>query len=125
MKKILFAAAAMMMPVTMSGAAMADTTKTGIYQVSEIYIIPTAMKGGSVSEMFHTMLGAVKAEPGLIQVMITQQIGQPYNYTVIEQWKDQAALDAHSATSEAKQFTQDLQPVISGPVYQRVFSVFQ
>jgi quinol monooxygenase YgiN len=117
-------AAAFLLPLVTSAAAMAtDMSKTGIYQISEINILPAEMKG--VPKMFHTMAGEMRKEPGLIQLTITQEVGEPYNYTVIEQWQDQAALNTHMANDETKTFDQDLQPLLSGPVYQRVFSVFQ
>ncbi len=127
MKKLWKTVAAMAVPMmAISGEALADTSKEGIYQVSEINILPTAMAhGNSVQKMFHTLIETTKKEPGLIEIKVTQQIGQPYNYTVIEQWKDKSSLEASSATASTKEFTQGLQSLLSGPVYQRVFNVFQ
>jgi quinol monooxygenase YgiN len=81
--------------------------------------------GNSIQKLFHKLIETTKKEPGLIEIKVTQQIGQPYNYTVIEQWKDKSSLDGSSATDSTKEFTQVLQPLLSGPVYQRVFNVFQ
>jgi quinol monooxygenase YgiN len=123
MRKMICAAAFLLPLVTGAAARATDISKTGIYQISEINILPAEMKG--VPKMFHAMASEMRREPGLIQLTITQEVGEPYNYTVIEQWQDQDALNTHMASNEAKAFNQDLQPLLSGPVYQRVFSVFQ
>jgi quinol monooxygenase YgiN len=123
MNKLLCAAAFLLPLVTGAAVHAADMSKTGIYQISEINILPAEMKG--VPKMFRAMAAEMRKEPGLIQVTVTQEVGEPYNYSVIEQWQDQAALDTHMANSDTKAFDQQLQPLLSGPVYQRVFSVFQ
>jgi len=123
MRKLMLATTFLLPLVTGATAHAADMSKTGIYQISEINILPADMKG--VPQMFRTMAADLRKEPGLIQVTITQEVGEPYNYSVIEQWQDQAALDTHMANSDTKAFDQRLQPLLSGPVYQRVFSVFQ
>lgn len=107
--------------------AHADDSKTGIYEVSEISILPNAMmsKANDVPGLISQMVKDTKADDGLMSIKVTQQIGQPNNYTVIEQWKDQAALDKHTAADHTKQFSAKVEDLLSGPIYQRVFSVFQ
>lgn len=108
-------------------AAAADDSKTGIYEVTEIYVLPSAMSSGSdnVPGMIARMVKDTQAEDGLLSVKVTQQVGQPNNYTLIEQWNNKAALDKHVAADHTKQFYAKLEGLISGPVYQRVFSVFE
>jgi quinol monooxygenase YgiN len=127
MKKSWLAAVVAIGSLSLSVSALAaDMSKSGIYQVSEINILPTAMAhGGTVSTLYRQLIAGLRKEPGLINVEVTQQIGQPYNFSLIEQWQDQASLDAASASSETREFESKLQPLLSGPVYQRVFGVFE
>ncbi|WP_131113971.1 putative quinol monooxygenase [Lichenihabitans psoromatis] len=107
--------------------AHADDTKAGLYEVSEISILPNAMKSkkDNVPGMIEQMVKDTKGDEGLMSIKVTQQIGQLNNYTVVEQWKDQASLDKHIAADHTKQFSAKIEDMLSGPIYQRVFSVFQ
>jgi hypothetical protein len=65
-------AAAMVIPVIIGGVALADTSKTVIYEVSEINIRPTAMTEEELRILFHKLIASTKQEPGLIQINVTQ-----------------------------------------------------
>jgi quinol monooxygenase YgiN len=107
-------------------SALASTSDSGIYQVSEMNILPTAMgQGNTVRNMYRDLIAGIQKQPGLMQIEVTQEIGQPYNLTLIEQWKDKASLDAAASSDATREFDQKLQPLLSGPVYQRVFKAFQ
>jgi quinol monooxygenase YgiN len=126
-KHVLFGLAAVALPVCLTVPAQADDSKTGIYEVTEIYVLPSAMasKKDNVPGMIAQMAKDMKTEDGLMSVKVTQQVGQRNNYTIIEQWKDQASLDKHTSADKTKQFYAKMEDLMSGPVYQRVFSVFQ
>jgi quinol monooxygenase YgiN len=126
-KFALVAVAAMALPVSFGNAASADASKTGLYEISEINILPSTLTASSpsVPKLFSDMQVDTKKDAGLLNLTVTQQLGQPGNFTVIEQWKDQASLDAHVNAEHTKAFGAALEPLLSGPVYQRVFSVFQ
>jgi quinol monooxygenase YgiN len=119
------ALAAIVLPASFGHAA--DISKTGLYEISEINILPSALAAStpSVPKLFSDMQADTRKDAGLLSLTVTQQIGQPGNFTVIEQWKDQASLDAHVAAEHNKAFNAALEPLLSGPVYQRAFSVFQ
>jgi quinol monooxygenase YgiN len=127
LKQVLIGLAGALVPLCFAVPAQADDSKSGIYEVTEIYVLPSAMesKKDNVPGMIEAMVKDTKAEDGLLSVKVTQQVGQRNNYTLIEQWKDQAALDKHTAADHTKQFYAKMENLMSGPVYQRVFSVFQ
>lgn len=126
-KHVLVGLAAVALPLCLTVPAQADDSKTGIYEVTEIYVLPSAMasKKDNVPGMIAQMAKDMKAEDGLMSVKVTQQVGQRNNYTIIEQWKDQASLDKHTGADKTKQFYAKMEDLMSGPVYQRVFTVFQ
>ena len=43
------------------------------------------------------------------------------HFTVIETWRDQAALDAHVAAAHTKQYRDDVLPLTGSPLDERVF----
>lgn len=127
LKRALVVLAATFVPIGFALPAQADDSKTGIYEVSEIYVLPSAMesKKDNVPGLIEGLVKATKADEGLLSIKVTQQVGQRNNYTVIEQWKDQASLDKHVAAEHTKKFFATMEDLMSGPVYQRTFSVFQ
>ncbi len=128
MKSIVAAIAiAFALPTPFILPAHADDSKIGIYEVSEIYVLPSAMasKQVDIPDLMSQMIKDTKGDEGLVSIKMTQQIGQQNNYTIVEQWKDQASLDKHTASEHTKTFYSKLEPLISGPVYQRDFSVYQ
>jgi quinol monooxygenase YgiN len=127
LKGVLIGLASAAVPFCLAVPAQADDTKSGIYEVTEIYVLPSAMasKKDNVPAIIEKMVKDTKADTGLLSIKVTQQIGQRNNFTVIEQWKDQAALDQHTAADHTKQFYAKMEDLMSGPVYQRTFSVFQ
>lgn len=106
--------------------AHAEDKQSEIYQVTLINVLPNALhQGNTVDSLFKELHTTLEKEPGIVDVKVTQQVGAQYNFTVIEQWKDQASLDASNASSENEALDERLKPLLSGPVYRRVFSVFE
>jgi quinol monooxygenase YgiN len=108
-------------------SARADDSKAGVYEVSLINFLPSAVasRPSDVTGLIDQMVKDAKADEGLVSIKVTQQLGQPSNYTVVAQWKDQAALDKHGAAGHTIALYDRLDPMITGPVYRREFSAFQ
>ena len=123
----LAAVAAMSCSFWFTASAWADNSKTGIYEVTELYVLPEAMesKADNVMGRIRRMIHDTEKDPGLLSLKVTQQLAERNNFTVVEQWKDQASLNAHVADDHTKTFYAGMQDLMSGPVYQRVFSVYQ
>lgn len=69
-----------------------------------------------------TIIAASRAEPGCISYTLYQD---PYKHTVFfffEEWKDQAAIDAHFATPHFKAFGAKLQDLAAGPADITIYS---
>ncbi len=47
---------------------------------------------------------------------------RPNHSTVIEQWRDQKALDAHAAAAHTRQYRDEIQPLTGSPLDERVFT---
>jgi quinol monooxygenase YgiN len=125
--RLLAAAATMVVPFWFTASAWADDSKLGIYEVTEIYILPSAMqsKADNIIGRMKQMVSDTEKDPGLLSLKVTQQVAEQNNFTVVEQWKDQASLDGHMAAEHTRKFYADMKDLMSGPVYQRVFSVYQ
>jgi quinol monooxygenase YgiN len=47
------------------------------------------------------------------------------HFTVVEAWRNQRALDAHTAAMHTKQYREQLQPLAGSPLDERVFTVLK
>lgn len=69
-----------------------------------------------------TVISASRAEPGCISYTLYQD---PYDQTVFfffEEWKDQAAIDAHFSTPHFNAFGGKLQDMAAGPASITIYS---
>ncbi|WP_158601886.1 putative quinol monooxygenase [Pararobbsia silviterrae] len=109
-----------------NASAQADVDHAGIYQVTLINVLPDAVRhGNGVDTLFKDVKATLEKEPGIVDVQVNQQVGAPYNFTLIEHWKDQASLDASNGSAQAHALDDRLKPLLSGPVYRRVFKAFE
>jgi len=58
-------------------------------------------------------------DPGVKRVEILQQVGRPNHFTIIEEWDNQAAYDAHLGTLSTREFRSNLQPMLGSPFDER------
>lgn len=66
-------------------------------------------------DLARAMLDPSRAEPGCISYMFTQDPDDPAHIVFVEEWDDQAALDAHFATPHFQNFAQKAAEHFAGP----------
>jgi quinol monooxygenase YgiN len=66
---------------------------------------------------------ASRQEPGNVRFDVLQHAMRANHFTVIEQWRNQAALDAHVATAHARSYRDALQPLTGSPLDERVYAL--
>lgn len=75
----------------------------------------------AVAPMLAKLAQASRQEPGNLRFDVLQHTMRANHFTVIETWRDQAALDAHVAAAHTKQYRDDLLPLTGSPLDERVF----
>ena len=75
----------------------------------------------AVAPMLTRLAEASRKEPGNLRFDIQQHMMRANHFTVVETWRDQAALDAHVAAAHTKQYRDELQPLTGSPLDERVF----
>jgi quinol monooxygenase YgiN len=94
-----------------------------------------AAGGGAVSVISHVdvapnpagapmlakLAQASRQEPGNLRFDVLQHTMRANHFTVIETWRDQAALDAHATAAHTKQYRDDVLPLTGSPLDERVF----
>jgi len=65
---------------------------------------------------------ASRQEPGNLRFEVLQHAMRGNHFTVIEQWRNQDALEAHVATAHARAYRDALQPLTGSPLDERVYA---
>ena len=63
-------------------------------------------KEEEVAELFRQLTGPSRKEPGCLMYVVHTQNGKPRDFFIYEQYKDQAALDAHRASPHFQEIAQ-------------------
>ncbi len=75
--------------------------------VLAVRILVKAGAEGEVAEYFRLLTAESRNEPGCIQYVAHQSVAEPRSFLVYEQYKDEAALDAHRAAIHFKNYATD------------------
>jgi quinol monooxygenase YgiN len=75
----------------------------------------------AVAPMLARLAQASRQEPGNLRFDVLQHTMRANHFTVIETWRDQAALDAHAAAAHTKQYRDEVLPLTGSPLDERVF----
>ena len=85
--------------------------------VSHVDVAPNP----AVAPMLTRLAEASRQEPGNLRFDVLQHLMRANHFTVVETWRDQAALDAHVAAAHTKRYRDELQPLTGSPLDERVF----
>lgn len=75
----------------------------------------------AVAPMLTRLAEASRQEPGNLRFDVLQHLMRANHFTVVETWRDQAALDAHTSAAHTKRYRDELQPLTGSPLDERVF----
>lgn len=90
-----------------------------VYAVTHVDVVPPRKDEGVA--LLAQLAEPSRNEDGNMGFEVWQQTGRPNHLTVVETWRDRAALDAHAMREPVRRFRQRLTP-LSGALYdQRLF----
>ena len=91
------------------GSAPAAGAKGAIYAVTHVDVIPKGKDEGT--EAVKQLSEASRRDPGNLRFDSLTQTSRPNHMTLVEVWKDQKTIVAHSAADHTKQFREKLGPL--------------
>lgn len=75
----------------------------------------------AVAPMLTKLAQASRQEAGNLRFDVLQHTMRANHFTVIETWRDQAALDAHATAAHTRQYRDDVLPLTGSPLDERTF----
>ncbi len=75
--------------------------------VLAVHLTMRAGNEGEITETFHKLQAGSRTEPGCLLYVVQRSRENPLRYLVYEQYKDEAALQAHRDSPHFKQYATD------------------
>jgi quinol monooxygenase YgiN len=88
------------------------------YVVTYLEVMPTAVAGAA--KLVRQFRDVSRTESGNLRADALQRIGQMNQFVLLEAWKDQAAVDAHTKAPATTQFRDKVKAIQIAPVDERV-----
>jgi quinol monooxygenase YgiN len=99
--------------------APADAT---VYAVAYVDVLPSAK--GAMTAALARYRDASRKEDGYLAIDLLEQVGRPGHVVVVEAWRSQQALDAHTAAPHGKELQEALEPIRTSGYDQRPYKTF-
>ncbi len=87
------------------------------YMVSYIEVVPA--QRSQAAALLRQHVSASLADAGVVRFEAIQRTSPSHHFLILEVWKDQQALDAHTKTSHTSEFNDKLKPLLMAPVDHR------
>ena len=88
------------------------------YVVTYVDVVPPAKDNGAA--LIRQFRDATRKENGNLRAEAGRRIGLPNQFVILEAWKDQQSLDAHTKAPHTAQFRERLKAIQSAPYDERV-----
>jgi len=98
--------------------ARAAAAASAVSVISHVDVAPNP----AVAPMLSRLAVDSRQEPGSLRFDVLQHTMRGNHFTVIETWRDQAALDAHVAAPHTRKYRDDILPLTGSPLDERVFT---
>jgi quinol monooxygenase YgiN len=102
---------------TLTTTAAAPSRGT-LYVITHVDVVPNPQ----APDILKRLADASRKDGGNLRFDVVQYTLRPNHFTVIEQWRDQAALDAHVAGAHTRQYREEIQPLTGSPLDERVYT---
>jgi quinol monooxygenase YgiN len=105
-------------PLTLAAAKTAGADARNAFVVAHVDVAPNTQAPMLLQEL----AAASRQEAGNLRFDVLQHAMRGNHFTVIEQWRNQDALDAHVATAHTRTYRDALQPLTGSPLDERVYT---
>ena len=105
-------------PLTLAPGKTAGADTRNAVVVAHVDVAPNTQ----APMLLQQLADASRQEAGNLRFDVLQHAMRGNHFTVIEQWRNQDALDAHVATAHARAYRDALQPLTGSPLDERVYT---
>jgi quinol monooxygenase YgiN len=91
--------------------------------VGDIYAL--VARADQLVELLRETQERARSEPGCVAYAFAEVVGDPGHYVVLQQWRDEAALEAHYASSTFRLYQEHVGEFLARPSQVRLHRVAQ
>jgi quinol monooxygenase YgiN len=102
-------------------AAFGQDTK--LYVVTHVDLMPNHIVDGT--PLLLKFASDSRKEKGAARFELLQEPGRKNHFTIVSVWENQAAFDAHLEADHTRQFREQIQPMLGGPLDERFHGILQ
>jgi quinol monooxygenase YgiN len=102
--------------------AAGSATDEAVYVVTHVDTIPSPQS--DAPGLLKRLADDSRKDDGNLRFDVLQS-DRKNHFTVVEAWRNQRALDAHTAAMHTKQYREQLQPLAGSPLDERLFTVLK
>src|SRR3954452_20165084 len=106
-----------LVPLLAAQPARAQNDPT-IHVVTYIDVAPAAKD--QAAALLQPLAEASRKDAGNLLFQTLQRTAPTHQFVIVATWKDQQALDAHNAAAHSKQFRSQVDPLLIGPIDDRL-----
>jgi quinol monooxygenase YgiN len=103
--------------LTVAGAVADAADRLAVYVISHVDVAPNT----AAPTLLTQLAEASRKEAGNLRFDVLQHAMRANHFTVVEQWRSEAALDAHVAAAHTREYRDALQPLTGSPLDERVY----
>ena len=107
-----------MISATSAQVANQQQANVPVFDVIHIDAMPKYIP--EIIFQLHRYRDETLADEGIKSCQALQEAGRSNHFTLIEEWANQAAYDAHIAREHTRQFRDKIQPMLGAPVDERL-----
>ncbi len=96
---------------------------TKLYVVTHVDLTPNYIVDGT--PLLLKFASDSRKDKGAVRFELLQEPGRKNHFTIVSVWENQAAFDAHLGADHTKQFREKLQPMLGGPLDERLHDNLQ
>jgi quinol monooxygenase YgiN len=94
-----------------------------LYVVTHVDLTPNyAVDGAKVLQSF---AAESRNDKGVVRFELLREPSRKNHFTIVSVWENQAAFDAHLEANHTKQFRDKLQPMLGGPLDERLHNLLE
>jgi quinol monooxygenase YgiN len=96
---------------------------TRLYVVTHVDLTPPYIADGT--PLLSKFAADSRKDKGAVRFELLQEPNRKNHFTIVSVWENQAAFDAHLGADHTKQFREKLQPMLGGPLDERLHVLLQ
>jgi quinol monooxygenase YgiN len=100
-----------------------EPAKQAVYVVTHVDTIPAP--GSDGPNLLGRLADDSRRDDGNLRFDVWQHTMRANHFTVVEVWRDQKALDAHTAAAHTRQYRETLQPLAGSPLDERLYKALE